>query len=153
MTGSRKAFLALQRHLYKDLSRCSIWSQQGSRFCSVCYFSNIILKSQHLGSFETREVAERVIKDFHSVTNDHSGVKLYLRFADTKAQKQLKQQSQERRSWRSREYSYSVEHTPSPTVGRLQGLGQQISPNSYVSYQSPAGASNAFTPATSVSPP
>lgn len=105
------------------------------------------------GRFETREVAERVIKDFHSVTNDQSGVKLYLRFADTKAQKQLKQQSQERRTWRSREYSYSVEHTPSPTVGRLQGLGQQISPNSYVSYQSPAGASNAFTPATSVSPP
>lgn len=100
--------------------------------------------------FETREIAERVIKDFHSVLTEHDGVKLFLRFADTKAQKQLKQQSQERRNWRSREYSYSVEHTPSPTLTRLQSMNNHISPNG--SYQSPAGTSNAFTPATSVSP-
>ena len=86
--------------------------------------------------------------------NEHTGVKLYLRFADTKAQKQLKQQSQERRTWRSREYSYSVEHTPSPTLGRLTNMSShvnQVSPYSHASYQSPAG--NGFTPATSVSPP
>ncbi|RMD43615.1 hypothetical protein DV735_g1567, partial [Chaetothyriales sp. CBS 134920] len=101
--------------------------------------------------FETREIAERVIKDFHGVQVDHDGVKLCLRFADTKAQKQLKQQSQERRNWRSREYSFSVEHTPSPTLTRLQSVGNHISPAG--SYQSPAGASATFTPATSVSPP
>jgi hypothetical protein len=101
--------------------------------------------------FETREIAERVIREYHSYLVEHDGVKLCLRFADTKAQKQLKQQSQERRNWRSREYSYSVEHTPSPTVPRLNGAVPQISPNG--SYQSPAGASNNFTPATSVSPP
>lgn len=100
--------------------------------------------------FETREIAERVIKEFHSALTDHDSVKLYLRFADTKAQKQLKQQSQERRQWRSREYSYSVEHTPSPITGRVASLNH-ISPNG--SYQSPAGVSNNFTPATSVSPP
>ena len=89
--------------------------------------------------------------------NERTGVKLYLRFADTKAQKQLKQQSQERRTWRSREYSYSVEHTPSPTLGRLANVSSQtnqanqVSPYSHASYQSPAG--NGFTPATSVSPP
>lgn len=81
---------------------------------------------------------------------EQDDVKLFLRFADTKAQKQLKQQSQERRTWRSREYSYSVEHTPSPTVPRFQNIQDGISPASYVS---PAGASNNFTPATSVSPP
>lgn len=99
--------------------------------------------------FESRDIAERVIKEYHSVLTDHDGVKLFLRFADTKAQKQLKQQSQERRNWRSREYSYSVEHTPSPTLTRLQNVNSHISP---ASYQSPAGASNGFTPATSVSP-
>ena len=101
--------------------------------------------------FDSREIAEQVVKDFHSFPVDHDGVKLCLRFADTKAQKQLKQQSQERRNWRSREYSYSVEHTPSPTLTRLQSVGNHISPVG--SYQSPAGASTTFTPATSVSPP
>ncbi|KIX00076.1 uncharacterized protein Z518_05133 [Rhinocladiella mackenziei CBS 650.93] len=100
--------------------------------------------------FETREIAERVIKEFHSVLAEHDGVKLFLRFADSKAQKQLKQQSQERRNWRSCEYCYSVEHTPSPTLTRLQNMNNHVSPNG--SYQSPAGTSNAFTPATSVSP-
>ncbi len=98
--------------------------------------------------FETREIAERVIREYHSVHNDHDDVKLFLRFADTKAQKQLKQQSQERRNWRSREYSFSVEHTPSPNYPRMQSMHDHISPNG--SYQSPA---NGFTPATSVSPP
>lgn len=100
--------------------------------------------------FETREVAERVVKDFHSVLTDHDGVKLFLRFADTKAQKQLKLQSQERRTWRSREYSYSVEHTPSPTLTRFHNVNDGVSP---ASYQSPAGAGPNFTPDTSVSPP
>lgn len=100
--------------------------------------------------FETREIAERAVKDFHSVHCEHDGVKLYLRFADTKAQKQLKLQSQERRTWRSREYSYSVEHTPSPTLPRFQNVIDGTTPGSYVS---PAGVGHNFTPDTSVSPP
>lgn len=100
--------------------------------------------------FETREIAEHVVRDFHSVLTEHDGVKLFLRFADTKAQKQLKLQSQERRSWRSREYSYSVEHTPSPTLTRFQTTVVGVSPGSY---QSPAGAGHNYTPDTSVSPP
>ncbi|KIY01662.1 uncharacterized protein Z520_01799 [Fonsecaea multimorphosa CBS 102226] len=110
-----------------------------------------VSKEVGFARFETREIAERVIKEFHSVLNERDGIKLFLRFADTKAQKQLKQQSQERRNWRSREYSYSVEHTPSPTLSRLQNVNNHISPNG--SYQSPAGTTNGFTPATSVSPP
>ncbi|KIW64028.1 hypothetical protein PV04_08989 [Phialophora macrospora] len=107
-----------------------------------------VSKEVGFARFESREVAERVIREFHSVLNECDNVKLFLRFADTKAQKQLKQQSQERRTWRSREYSFSVEHTPSPTLSRLQNMNSHISPNG--SYQSPAGG---FTPATSVSPP
>ncbi|KAJ9613201.1 hypothetical protein H2200_003142 [Cladophialophora chaetospira] len=107
-----------------------------------------VSKEVGFARFDTRDIAERVIREYHSVHNDRDSVKLFLRFADTKAQKQLKQQSQERRNWRSREYSYSVEHTPSPTLSRLQNMNNHVSPND--NYQSPAGG---YTPATSVSPP
>jgi hypothetical protein len=89
--------------------------------------------------------------EFHNVTNDH-GVKLLLRFADTKAQKVLKQQSNERRAYRAGEYNYSVEvvqgSTPSPTIQR----GPLLTPSSQVSYTSPAGMGSNWTPATSISP-
>lgn len=85
-----------------------------------------------------------------------SGVKLLLRFADTKAQKLLKQQSNERRAYRAGEYNYSVEvvqgSTPSPSVNRLQQGNSHVSPNSQLSYASPAGVGSAWTPATSISP-
>ncbi|KAK5077932.1 hypothetical protein LTR64_003664 [Lithohypha guttulata] len=109
-----------------------------------------VSKEVGFARFDTREIAEHVVRDFHSVLCEHDGVKLFLRFADTKAQKQLKLQSQERRTWRSREYSYSVEHTPSPTLTRFQNVGDGVSPGSY---QSPAGGNHNFTPDTSVSPP
>lgn len=82
--------------------------------------------------------------------------KLLLRFADTKAQKQLKQQSNERRAYRAGEYNYSVEavqkSTPSPTMRRLQQAINQVTPNSQGSFASPAGVNSEWTPATSISP-
>lgn len=106
--------------------------------------------------FETREIAEEVLAEFHNVTAK-DGVKLMLRFADTKAQKQLKHQSNERRAYRAGEYSYSVEmvqgSTPSPTLHRLQQAASHFSPNSQSSYASPMGVGQVWTPATSISPP
>ncbi|KAE8417830.1 hypothetical protein BDV36DRAFT_283440 [Aspergillus pseudocaelatus] len=106
--------------------------------------------------FETREIAEKVLTGFHNVlAND--GVKLLLRFADTKAQKLLKQQSNERRAYRAGEYNYSVEvvqgSTPSPSLHRLQQTASHLSPSSQVSYPSPVGMGPTWTPATSISPP
>lgn len=79
-------------------------------------------------------------------------MKLLLRFADTKAQKILKQQSNERRAYRAGEYNYSVEvvqgSTPSPSMRR----GPHLTPNSQVSYTSPAGVGSNWTPATTISP-
>ena len=111
--------------------------------------------SNKLDRFETREAAEKVLSEFHNVqAND--GVKLLLRFADTKAQKVLKQQSNERRAYRAGEYNFSVEvvqgSTPSPSVQRLQQTVSHISPNSQVSYTSPMGGSSSWTSATSISP-
>ncbi|CAI7570248.1 unnamed protein product [Penicillium viridicatum] len=110
-----------------------------------------VSKEVGFARFESRDVAEKVLIEFHNVTKD-DGVKLLLRFADTKAQKILKQQSNERRAYRAGEYNYSVEvvqgSTPSPGMKR----GSHLTPNSQVSYTSPAGVGSNWTPATSISP-
>ncbi|KAB8271547.1 hypothetical protein BDV30DRAFT_228030 [Aspergillus minisclerotigenes] len=106
--------------------------------------------------FETREIAEKVLTEYHNTTAK-DGVKLLLRFADTKAQKLLKQQSNERRAYRAGEYNYSVEvvqgSTPSPSLHRLQQTASHLSPSSQISYPSPVGVGPTWTPATSISPP
>ncbi|KAL6236812.1 hypothetical protein BDW75DRAFT_249798 [Aspergillus navahoensis] len=114
-----------------------------------------VSKEVGFARFETREIAEKVLAEFHNVVAD-DGVKLLLRFADTKAQKLLKQQSNERRAYRAGEYNYSVEvvqgSTPSPSLHRLQQTVSHISPASQVSYVSPVGVGSSWTPATSISP-
>ncbi|KAJ5295840.1 hypothetical protein PENANT_c001G11806 [Penicillium antarcticum] len=110
-----------------------------------------VSKEVGFARFENRDVAEKVLMEFHNVAKDH-GVKLLLRFADTKAQKILKQQSNERRAYRAGEYNYSVEvvqgSTPSPSMPH----GPLLTPNSQVSLTSPAGVGSNWTPATSISP-
>ncbi|KAH8433432.1 putative RNA binding protein MSSP-2 [Aspergillus melleus] len=114
-----------------------------------------VSKEVGFARFETREIAEKVLMEYHNnVAPD--GVKLLLRFADTKAQKLLKQQSNERRAYRAGEYNYSVEvvqgSTPSPSVNRLQQAISHLSPTSQNSYVSPVGVGATWTPATSISP-
>ncbi|OAX85576.1 hypothetical protein ACJ72_00037 [Emergomyces africanus] len=115
-----------------------------------------VSKEVGFARFESREIAEKVLTQFHNLTAK-DGVKLLLRFADTKAQKQLKLQSNERRAYRAGEYNYSVEmvngSTPSPTLQRLQQTASHFSPNSQASFPSPLGVGPAWTPATSISPP
>ncbi|KAJ5924573.1 hypothetical protein N7466_008760 [Penicillium verhagenii] len=105
--------------------------------------------------FESREVAEQVLDEFHNVMAS-DGVKLMLRFADTKSQKMLKMQSNERRAYRAGEYNYSVEvvqgSTPSPTVQRMAQSETHLTPISTATYESPAGVENDWTPASSMSP-
>ncbi|KAH1494283.1 hypothetical protein LV164_001442 [Aspergillus fumigatus] len=113
-----------------------------------------VSKEVGFARFDTREIAEKVLGEFHNISKN--GVKLLLRFADTKAQKMLKQQSNERRAYRAGEYNYSVEvvqgSTPSPSLQRLQQTANHLSPNSQVSYPSPVGVGSTWTPATSISP-
>ncbi|KAI5299560.1 Vacuolar ATP synthase subunit C [Ascosphaera pollenicola] len=114
-----------------------------------------VSKEVGFARFESREIAEKVLADFHNATGS-DGVKLLLRFADTKAQKLLKHQSNERRAYRADEYQYSVAvvngSTPSPSVGHLPHAGSHISPSSQTSFQSPMPAAGHWTPATSISP-
>ncbi|KAA8651339.1 hypothetical protein EYZ11_000934 [Aspergillus tanneri] len=114
-----------------------------------------VSKEVGFARFETREIAEKVLAEFHNVVGQ-DGVKLLLRFADTKAQKLLKQQSNERRAYRAGEYNYSVEvvqgSTPSPSLHRLQQAASHLSPASQHSYVSPVGVGSTWTPATSISP-
>ncbi|KAG2421137.1 hypothetical protein HFD88_000753 [Aspergillus terreus] len=115
-----------------------------------------VSKEVGFARFETREIAEKVLAEFHNVVGK-DGVKLLLRFADTKAQKMLKQQSNERRAYRAGEYNYSVEvvqgSSPSPSLSRLQQTASHLSPNSQNSYVSPVAVGPTWTPATSISPP
>ena len=101
-------------------------------------------------------MAEKVLADFHMVPG-RSGVRLCLRFADTKAQKELKAQSNKCRQHRKNEYEFGVEHydsaSPSPVTTRFNQTFSHLSPASQLSFQSPAAMSTNFTPATSVSPP
>ncbi|KAJ5770100.1 uncharacterized protein N7511_002151 [Penicillium nucicola] len=112
-----------------------------------------VSKEVGFARFENRDAAEKVLMEFHNVPKGN-GAKLLLRFADTKAQKILKQQSNERRAYRAGEYNYSVEvvqgqgSTPSPSMSR----GPLLTPNSQVSYISPVGVGSNWTPATSISP-
>ncbi|KAJ5792628.1 RNA binding protein MSSP-2 [Penicillium pulvis] len=115
-----------------------------------------VSKEVGFARFETREIAELVLSEFHNAPSA-GDVKLLLRFADTKAQKVLKQQSNERRAYRAGEYNYSVEvvqasTTPSPTLQRLQQHARHLTPNSAASFGSPAGTGPEWTPATSLSP-
>ncbi|KAL2004013.1 hypothetical protein VTN02DRAFT_1076 [Thermoascus thermophilus] len=114
-----------------------------------------VSKEVGFARFETREIAEKVLAEFHNLTAS-DGVKLLLRFADTKAQKLLKHQSNERRAYRAGEYNYSVEvvqgSTPSPSLHRLQQTASHLSPASQLSYTSPVGVGPVWTPATSISP-
>ncbi|KAL9108445.1 MAG: hypothetical protein Q9227_006779 [Pyrenula ochraceoflavens] len=104
-------------------------------------------------SFESREMAEKVLADFHMMPGKDS-VRLSLRFADTKAQKELKAQSNKCRQHRKNEYEFGVEHydsaSPSPVATRFNQGFTHVSPASQLSFHSPAGMSNNFTPATNM---
>ncbi|KAJ6024044.1 hypothetical protein N7540_004841 [Penicillium herquei] len=116
-----------------------------------------VSKEVGFARFESREVAEKILAEFHNVSKGND-VKLLLRFADTKAQKILKQQSNERRAYRAGEYNFSVEvvqgSTPSPSMNRLQQTSSHVTPNSQGSFGSVAGLGSGsnWTPATSISP-
>ncbi|KAJ5718492.1 hypothetical protein N7488_004138 [Penicillium malachiteum] len=116
-----------------------------------------VSKEVGFARFESREIAEKVLAEFHNVAKG-GDVKLLLRFADTKAQKILKQQSNERRAYRAGEYNFSVEvvqgSTPSPSMPRIGHSSTHITPNSQGSFGSAAGLGSGsnWTPATSISP-
>ncbi|KAJ5371434.1 uncharacterized protein N7496_007526 [Penicillium cataractarum] len=116
-----------------------------------------VSKEVGFARFETREIAEAVLAEFHNVVAGPKKAKLLLRFADTKAQKLLKQQSNERRAYRTREYNQAVGmqqgSTPSPTVRRPRHPNAHITPDSQQSINiSPDQISSNWTPATSISP-
>ncbi|EPS33034.1 hypothetical protein PDE_07995 [Penicillium oxalicum 114-2] len=129
-----------------------------------------VSKEVGFARFETREIAEQVLADFHNVTVPSDNVKLLLRFADTKAQKMLKQQSNQRRAIRSGQYSMAVQFgqhiTPSPNTQSGQHTGatgispaseqtMEITPESQPSviiYTGDSGPAN-WSPATSTTSP
>jgi hypothetical protein len=126
------------------------WASLGKWMTTTQLLILVLELNIGLHSFETREIAEKVLAEFHNITAKIDNVKLLLRFADTKAQKALKQQSNRRRAYRAEEYNYLVGVnglTPSPTAQRFQRSSAQITP---ISQQTMDGTN--WTPATTISP-
>ncbi|KAI5295834.1 hypothetical protein KEM52_000066 [Ascosphaera acerosa] len=115
-----------------------------------------VSKEVGFARFESREIAERVLAEFHNVTG-RDGVKLLLRFADTKAQKLLKHQSNERRAYRADEYQYSVAvmsgSTPPSSTGHVPRADSHIIPTPVTTHATAMTAAGHWTPASTVSPP
>jgi hypothetical protein len=55
--------------------------------------------------FESREVCDAVIKEFHGMSIGDEGLLMNIRYADTPAQKELKRVTAERRQFRTNEYN------------------------------------------------
>ncbi|EME40619.1 hypothetical protein DOTSEDRAFT_65305 [Dothistroma septosporum NZE10] len=76
-------------------------------------------------SFETRDDCDEVIKTFnnHTIKSQGEELQVQIRFADTQEQKQLKQQTQAARHFRSQEYEYA---TQAWRQGRLPYAGSTV---------------------------
>jgi hypothetical protein len=62
--------------------------------------------------FETRDVCEKVIKNFHGIQVGKENHVMQVRYADTPAQKELKRITAERRQYRTNEYNIGAYGTP-----------------------------------------
>ncbi|KAJ5488491.1 hypothetical protein N7539_003381 [Penicillium diatomitis] len=92
-----------------------------------------VSKEVGFARFESREIAEQVLEEFHNVTVPSDDVRLLLRFADTKAQKMLKQSSLQRRVARTGQYNVAVRlgqlpWTPSPETRATTRHDTRVSP-------------------------
>ena len=63
-------------------------------------------------SFESRDICEEIIKNFHGQPIGDEGLLLQVRYADTPAQKDLKKITTERRQFRTTEYNVSAYGSP-----------------------------------------
>lgn len=71
--------------------------------------------------FESREICNEIIKNFHGIPVGEEGLALQVRYADTSAQKRLKATTTKKRQFRSHEYNsvvnggfYGQSHVPLP---------------------------------------
>ncbi len=76
---------------------------------SLCLLCRILTRTC---SFETRDICEKVIKNFHGMSIGHDNFIMQVRYADTPAQKELKRITAERRQYRTNEYNIGAYGTP-----------------------------------------
>lgn len=78
-----------------------------------------------MGSFESRDICDEVIRKFNGIGIGEEGLLMNIRFADTPAQKELKRVTAERRQFRTNEYNIGAYGTP--LVGMSPALYAQQS--------------------------
>lgn len=76
-------------------------------------------------SFESREICDEIIANFHNMTVGEEHMNMQIRYADTPGQKELKRITAERRQFRTNEYNVGAYGTPlvgmSPTIYNQPG--------------------------------
>jgi len=86
--------------------------------------------------FESRDVCDAIIKEFHGLSIGDEGLQMNIRYADTPAQKELKRVTAERRQFRTNEYNIGaygttlVGYQPNMFGGQTNGWRRQASGSS-----------------------
>lgn len=81
-------------------------------------------------SFESREICEEIIKNFHGQPIGEEGLLLQVRYADTPAQKDLKRVTTERRQFRTNEYNVGAYGAPLELLNMNAPITSPYSPRS-----------------------
>ena len=81
-------------------------------------FQCIVLKLSLVHRFETPEICQKIINEFHGkqIGEGDNSRTLQIRFADTEDQKKLKTSTAERRQYKASEYSHGVAWRNSPSA-------------------------------------
>ncbi|KUJ06954.1 uncharacterized protein LY89DRAFT_602320 [Mollisia scopiformis] len=94
-------------------------AELGAIFMDYTVLSSRILRDERKNSrgvgfarFESRDVCEEIIKNFHGQPIGEEGLLLQVRYADTPAQKDLKRITTERRQFRTNEYNVGAYGAP-----------------------------------------
>ncbi|KAK8042764.1 RNA recognition motif (RRM) domain [Apiospora phragmitis] len=98
--------------------------------------------------FESRDVCDKIIQEFHNQPLGDDRLNMQIRYADTPAQKELKRVTAERRQFRTNEYNVGAYGTPlvglTPTIynqpnwKRQGSVGNATPPSSIASSKAPA---------------
>ncbi|CAK7237516.1 hypothetical protein SBRCBS47491_010003 [Sporothrix bragantina] len=106
--------------------------------------------------FETRDICEKVIKNFHGMTIGQENYVMQVRYADTPSQKELKRITSERRQYRTNEYNIGAYGTHAVGINpsiyapalwnrRSQGNSSGFSGHSLVRHASHPAISSSYS--------
>lgn len=85
----------------------------------------------YMYSFESREICEEIIRNFHGTPIGEEGLLLQVRYADTPAQKDLKRVTTERRQFRTNEYNVGAYGSPAEILALSPQIPSPLGPRAH----------------------